>query len=195
MGPASHGSLRSYRASTVAGHPDDDDLLRRICTHDQSAFRMLLARHVDRAYSLAFRILGNGADAEDVVQNSFLRVWTHRHRWEPGRAQFSTWLYRVVTNLCIDLRRRPRHQALECVSDPADEPSDALARVQISELLDEAMRSLCSQQRVAIVLSYHQGLSNAEIADVMKTTVTAVESLLKRGRHRLRTRLDQLGGC
>ena len=72
-----------------------------------------MRRHIDRAYALALRILDNPADADDVVQDVLLKVWTHRGRWEGGRAKFSTWLYRVVTNRCIDLRRQPRADDLE----------------------------------------------------------------------------------
>jgi RNA polymerase sigma-70 factor (ECF subfamily) len=174
----------------VRREPDDDDLLHRIADNDdEAAFRMLVERHVDRAFALALRILDNRADADDVVQDSLLKVWTHRHRWEFGRAKFSTWLYRVVTNRCIDLRRRPRNEDVEAVGEVADDQPDAVTamhRSEVSELLDAAMNRLPDQQRIAIILSYHESMSNAEIADVMDTTVSAVESLLKRARQQLR---------
>ncbi|RAI43752.1 RNA polymerase sigma factor [Rhodoplanes roseus] len=169
--------------------PDDDELLRRIGESDEGAFRMLVERHVDRAFALALRILDNRADADDVVQDSLLKVWTHRARWECGRAKFSTWLYRVVTNRCIDLRRRPRNEDVDAVGEVADGQPDAVTamhRSEVSELLDAAMNRLPDQQRIAIILSYHESMSNAEIADVMDTTVSAVESLLKRARQQLR---------
>lgn len=172
-----------------AGEPDDDELLRRIGENDELAFRTLVERHVDRAFALALRILDNRADADDVVQDSLLKVWTHRDRWEAGRAKFSTWLYRVVTNRCIDLRRRPRNEDVEAVGEIADAAPDAVTamhRSEVSELLDAAMNRLPDQQRIAIILSYHESMSNAEIADVMDTTVAAVESLLKRARQQLR---------
>ena len=75
----------------------DDTLLLLIGNGDQEAYRSLVERHIDRAYGVALRILDNRADAEDVVQDVFLKVWTHRGRWEGGKAKFSTWLYRVVT--------------------------------------------------------------------------------------------------
>lgn len=173
----------------VVPEPDDDDLLHRIVDNDEAAFRMLVERHVDRAFALALRILDNRADADDVVQDSLLKVWTHRHRWEFGRAKFSTWLYRVVTNRCIDLRRRPRNEDVESVGEVVDDQPDAVTamhRSEVSELLDAAMNRLPDQQRIAIILSYHESMSNAEIADVMDTTVSAVESLLKRARQQLR---------
>lgn len=172
-----------------SGSGCDDDLLARIGNDDQAAFRLLVERHIDRAYALALRILKNAADAEDVVQDTMLKVWTQRGRWEGGRAKFSTWLYRVVTNRCIDLRRQSRTDGMDDMSEFADEKPDAfttLHREEVGHLLDTAIQKLPEQQRIAVVLSYHQGLGNAEIAEVMETTVSAVESLLKRGRQQLR---------
>jgi RNA polymerase sigma-70 factor (ECF subfamily) len=175
----------------------DDELLARIALADEAAFRCLVERHIDRAYGLALRILGNAADAEDVVQDTLLKVWTHRGRWEAGRAKFSTWLYRVVTNRCIDLRRQPRSEDVDSIAEPADEKPDAvttLHRSEVTDMLEAAMTKVPEQQRVALILSYHQELSNSEIAEVMDTTVPAVESLLKRGRQRLRELLRRSEG-
>jgi RNA polymerase sigma-70 factor, ECF subfamily len=170
--------------------PDDDDrLLARLADNDEAAFRLLVERHIDRAFSVALRVVGNRADAEDVVQDTMLKVWTHRGQWQQGRAKFSTWLYRVVTNRCIDLRRQPRTDNVDAVPEPADGRPDAVTTIQrdeVSLLLEAAMQRLPEQQRIAVILSYHQSMSNGEIADVMETTVSAVESLLKRGRQQLR---------
>lgn len=168
---------------------DCDTLLAAIGKGDEAAYRLLVERHIDRAYGVALRILDNQADAEDVVQDVFLKVWTHRGRWEGGKAKFSTWLYRVVTNRCIDLRRQPRNEELEAVPEPPDAQPDAvtsLHRGEVSSMLDKAMRELPEQQRIALIFSYYENLSNAQIAEVMDTTTSAVESLLKRGRQHLR---------
>ncbi|WP_246662950.1 RNA polymerase sigma factor [Pseudolabrys sp. FHR47] len=167
----------------------DDLLLERIAANDQNAFRMLVERHIDRAYALALRILNNRADAEDIVQDTLLKVWLHRGRWEPGRAKFSTWLYRVVTNRCIDIRRMPRSEDIEQVPEVPDEkplPLADLQKTEVASMLETAMSRLPEQQRIALILSYNEGMGNGEIADVMQTTVQAVESLLKRGRQKLR---------
>jgi len=168
---------------------DDDRLLARLADNDEGAFRLLVERHIDRAFSVALRVLGNSADAEDVVQDTMLKVWTHRGQWQQGRAKFSTWLYRVVTNRCIDLRRQPRTDNVDAVPEPVDAQPDAVTTIQrdeVSLLLEAAMQRLPEQQRIAVILSYHQSMSNGEIAEVMETTVAAVESLLKRGRQQLR---------
>ncbi|WP_346908245.1 RNA polymerase sigma factor [uncultured Roseibium sp.] len=167
----------------------DDDLLFHIGQGNQTAFRILVDRHVDRGYAVALRILNNPSDAEDVVQDAFLQVWTKRAQWQPGRAKFSTWLFRVVTNRCIDLLRRPKAEAVEVLPEvPDDQPDqvDELAKQEATRLLNDAMSRLPDQQRVALVLSYVENLSNGEVAEIMETTVSAVESLLKRGRQKLR---------
>lgn len=168
---------------------EDSELLDRLATGDEAAFRLLVERHIDRAYAIALRIVGNAADAEDVVQDTMLKIWSHRGRWQHGRAKFSTWLYRVISNRCIDLRRKPRNENVETVPEVADGQPGAveiIERNELNGLLELAMQRLPEQQRIAVIFSYHENMSNGEIAQVMDTTVAAVESLLKRGRQQLR---------
>ena len=175
-------------------YDEDSELLDKLATGDEVAFRTLVERHIDRAYAIALRIVGNAADAEDVVQDTMLKIWSHRGRWQHGRAKFSTWLYRVVSNRCIDLRRKPRTENVDVVPEVADTQLDAstvIERNEIGNLLELAMQRLPEQQRVAVILSYHENMSNGEIAEVMDTTVAAVESLLKRGRQQLRELLKR----
>lgn len=168
---------------------EDSELLDKLASGDEVAFRMLVERHIDRAYAIALRIVGNAADAEDVVQDTMLKIWSHRGRWQHGRAKFSTWLYRVISNRCIDLRRKPRNENVETVPEVADSQPGAVEIIERNELngmLELAMQRLPEQQRIAVIFSYHENMSNGEIAQVMDTTVAAVESLLKRGRQQLR---------
>lgn len=187
-------SPRVVQAPVPTERPMDEDdlLLRRIAEHDEAAFRALVERHVDRAFALALRILNNEADADDVVQDVLLKVWTTRGTWQEGRARFSTWLYRVVTNRCLDLRRRPRTEDIETAPDVQDDRPDAVTTIHQGEvglLLEKAMSRLPDHQRIAVILAYHDNLSNPEIAEILNTTVSAVESLLKRGRQHLRHNL------
>lgn len=175
----------------AAARPRDEDdlLLQAIADDDRGAFARLVSRHADRGYALALRILKNPSDADDVVQDSFMKLWMHRKRMEIGRAKFSTWLYRVITNRCIDLCRSPRMDDIDTAPELADERDDVITtmhRASMASLLEAALARLPDQQRVAVILSYHEAMSNAEIAEVMDTTVMAVESLLKRGRQQLR---------
>jgi len=170
-------------------YDEDEPLLLRLAENDEAAFRLLVERHIDRAFGIALRIVGSRADAEDVVQDTLLKVWTHRGRWQHGRAKFSTWLYRVITNRCIDIRRQPKTDNVDAIPEPADVRPDAatdLQRNEVTGMLEKAMHQLPEQQRIAVIFSYHEDMSNSEIAEVMNTTVSAVESLLKRGRQQLK---------
>jgi RNA polymerase sigma-70 factor (ECF subfamily) len=180
------------QARPIPVRDEDEALLDRLALNDEAAFRSLVERHVDRAFGIALRIVGSRADAEDVVQDTMLKVWTHRGKWQHGRAKFSTWLYRVITNRCIDLRRIPRTDNVDAMPEPADARPDVVSTMQrdeVSQLLEQAMQKLPEHQRVAVILSYHENMSNGDIAEVMDTTVAAVESLLKRGRQQLRALL------
>jgi RNA polymerase sigma-70 factor (ECF subfamily) len=175
----------------------DAALTERMRRDDVEAYRTLVERHIDRAYGLALRILGNAADADDVTQDAFVKAWIHRHNWQAGRAKFSTWLYRVIVNRCIDLKRAPKGLWIEDVPEPADDGEDAgeaLHRRQIYGRLDDALEKLPGQQKIVLILSYHEELGNAEIAELLGTTVSAVESLLKRGRRRLRELMKRSEG-
>lgn len=168
---------------------EDDHLLDRMRRDDVEAYRKLVERHIDQAFALALRVLKNPADAEDVTQDAFVSTWMNRHKWQAGRAKFTTWLYRVIVNRCIDMQRLPRNEWLDNVPEPEDEKPDAVASIhkrQVYAYLEDALERLPPQQRVAVVLSYYEDMSAADIGDVMGASVSAVESLLKRGRARLR---------
>jgi RNA polymerase sigma-70 factor (ECF subfamily) len=142
---------------------------------------------------LARRILGNAADAEDVVQEAMLRVWTHAPRWRP-LAAFRTWLTRVVVNLCLDRKRRAPWVALEAageIVDPAPGAGEQAERDERERLLAAAIAQLPARQRAAIVLTYGDGMSNAQAAEILGTSVSAVETLLVRGKQNLRRALGE----
>jgi RNA polymerase sigma-70 factor (ECF subfamily) len=182
--------------SVQAAEPVDGDaeLLRAIAGGDRAAFDRLSRRHLDRAYGVALRMTGSRADAEDVVQDVFLRLWLKPESWRPGQAQFSTWLYRVVVNRCLDLKRRPRGTDLDSVEEPQDPDAnaeDSLLDAERNRALDGAVNQLPERQRAAIVLTYTAGLRNAEAASAMDISVKAFEALLVRAKRELR---DLLAG-
>jgi RNA polymerase sigma-70 factor (ECF subfamily) len=172
----------------------DETLMFRTGTGDRDAFRQLIERHLGRMVAFAGRILGDHAGAEDVAQETFLRLWTHASRWQPT-ARLSTWLHRVALNLCLDRLGRARDVALDDIAEPRDPGPSLIARMQARDIgrhVNAALAELPAQQRVAITLCHYQGLRNAEAADVMGVSVEAIESLLARGRRTLRTRLRDL---
>jgi len=169
--------------------PADHELMARAAKGDGQAFRILAGRHAERALRLARRILGNEAMAEDVVQDAFLRVWINASRWRP-EAAFRTWLYRIVVNLCLNARRRASDlplDAAEHVPDGGLAPDEQLELRERDRQLTAAIDTLPVRQRAAIVLTYQEGFSNAEVAAVLDTSVSSVETLLARGKRALRT--------
>jgi RNA polymerase sigma-70 factor (ECF subfamily) len=173
---------------------DDDALLMRAGTGDQRAFKVLVSRHLPRAISLARRMTGNATEAEDVAQEAFLRVWQKASAWRSGDARFSTWLYRVVVNLCLDRRRKKTMVPLEAAGDPSDPaPSVELKLVedQRTRIVTEALATLPDRQRTALVLTYYEELSNIAAAEVLGVSVSALESLLVRARKALRAELER----
>jgi RNA polymerase sigma-70 factor, ECF subfamily len=176
--------------------PSDEDLMLRVARGDQAAFRLLAQRYTGRAVRLARRTTGSDADAEEIVQEALLRVWTNAPRWRPTAA-FRTWFYRVVLNLSLNRRRRASFVPLEQVGDPPDpaaDPSTQLERAELDRRVASAVAELPAQQRAAITLTYAEGFSNAETAATIGTSVSAVETLLVRARRSLRTRLGPVLG-
>jgi RNA polymerase sigma-70 factor (ECF subfamily) len=174
---------------------EDDELMARVAAGDQRAFSRLVARHGPRAQALAHRFTGSASDAEDVAQEAFWRVWRSAGRWTPGGARFTTWLHRIVVNLCVDRARRQRIRNWLPFADAFDPPSDeagpdrTLADRDEVEAVRLDILSLPARQRAALLLSADGERSNAEIAIVLETTEKAVESMLVRARRTLRARL------
>jgi RNA polymerase sigma-70 factor, ECF subfamily len=191
--PRVFDDVRDPDASAASRTVDTDaDLMQRIASGDRLAYARLVDRHLDRTVAIAQRILGRRADAEDVAQETFLRVWTQAQRWEPGHGRVATWLYRITFNLCIDQKRRPSAAPLDDAIDPPDpaEPADErIARVQTEVAVARAVADLPDRQRDAVALTYQGGLSNQDAAAAMGVSVGSLESLLVRARRALRTAL------
>ncbi|MCM5557688.1 RNA polymerase sigma factor [Pleomorphomonas sp. NRK JP5] len=171
-------------------HADSDEsLLKKISAGDQRALRLLMDRHMARAIRLAERVLRDAAAADDVAQEAFVRVWKHASRFDEDKAQFTTWLYRIVVNLALDRTRRPGHAPLEDaleVADTAPDGEEALARRQRVALLGSGLAALPERQRAALTLFHLEGLSGREGAAAMNVSEKSFESLLGRGRTALR---------
>jgi len=189
--------MRPLRADAEADQ--DDDLMARIAAGDQRAFATLVARHGPRAEALARRFTGSAGDAEEVTQEAFWRVWRSAERWTAGGARFSTWLHRIVVNLCVDHDRRRRIRRMlpfvESFDPPADEagPEQTLAAQDEVAAVRRDILELPARQRAALLLSADGEKSNAEIARILQTSEKAVESMLVRARRTLRTRLAARG--
>ena len=175
------------------GDLTDNALLLAIGHGDQLAFGLLMQRYLRKMTALAQRITLNKADAEDVAQEGFLRVWTHAHQWDSnGNAKFSTWLHRIVTNLAIDRCRKVKMLPIESAGDPIDPLVNVAEDLEHNDTMRQvhgAMTELPPRQRAAIALCYFDELTGVEAATVMGLSEGAVESLLVRARRSLRKQL------
>lgn len=184
--------LETVRSATRLGEctpSDDERLLRQTAAGDNGAFATLVRCHQAKVIRLAGRLLGSAQPAEDVAQEAFLRVYQHAGRFEP-RAKFTTWLYRVVVNLCLDERRRWQHRPRNASAEPLSEPG--LTSLELSELQERVHRAidlLPPRQRAVLVLHRFEELTIREIAHVTECTESAVESLLVRAYEHLRESL------
>ena len=166
----------------------DEGLLALYAGGDRAAAAELARRFLPRMLAYAARLLRDRTEAEDVAQEAMLRLWRIAPDWREGTARLSTWLYRVVTNLCTDRLRRRRSLPLDAAPEPVDPARGAEAGMIAADraaALEIALGSLPDRQRQAVVLRHIEGLSNPEIAVVMEIGVEAVESLTARGRRAL----------
>jgi RNA polymerase sigma-70 factor (ECF subfamily) len=159
-----------------------------VAQRDARAFEQLVARHLSWSLGFAERLLGSRAEAEDLVQTAFLRLWQGAARWEP-RAKFTTWFYRVVHNLCMDHFRRQAKLGDAPAEDWADDSPGVEERLdgqQREARVRAALAALPPRQRAAIVLCHYEERSQADAAALLGVSEGALESLLSRGRASLR---------
>ena len=186
------------------GHETDEDLVRRAQGSDNRAFDELVRRYRDKVYRLSFKILRHEEDAAEALQDAFLSAYRGLPKFKV-ESTFSTWLYRIATNASLMKyrKRRDRHVSLE-QSQSADEdaeglqvpdwttqPLQDLLDAETREIMEEGIRRLHEDLRTVFVLRDIEGLSNAEVAEILELSVAAVKSRLHRARIFLRDRLNR----
>ncbi len=169
---------------------DDIDtiLMVRAAGGDLAAFEELVCRNQGKAWALAWRCLGDAAEAQDVVQEAFLRIYKAASRYRPT-AKFRTYLYRVVTRLCLDwhAKKRPEYtETILSIPDSARGPEALFGQNELSGVVRECLGNLPVNQRLAITLRHYDGMTYDEIAEVLAVSAKAVDSLLQRARDALR---------
>ena len=166
--------------------------MAQVQRRDQEAFTRLLDRHLAGLQKFLLRLTGNAADADEVAQEAFLRIWSHARRWQRGRVNFTTWLYRIARNVAIDRHRKHRETTtddLTMIVDDAPDTGHVIDADRRERLMRAAVAQLPERQRTALVLCHFDGLSNQDAAAVLEVSVDALESLLSRARRTLKATL------
>lgn len=173
----------------------DNELMMKFQRGDESAYSALFERHRARVVNTAYRFVGDPDVAQDVAQEVFVRIYTSAKAYRP-EAAFTTWLYRITANACLDeIRKRKRSKSRssselpESASCPSSSPEDRMQSDELAREVRTAIASLPENQRMAVILQRYEGLSYQQIADVLRVSVPAVESLLSRAKGSLRIRL------
>ena len=168
---------------------NSQELAARVSAGDRAAFAQLVQLHLPRTVAVAQRILMRRAEAEDVAQDVFIKYWQNPQAYQPGKALFATWLYRVTVNRALDVARKAKPLPLDenyDQEDPALSVIEQQAQKQRAQALAQAVALLPERQRAAIALSYQTELSDVDAAAALDITVKAYESLLVRARRTLR---------
>jgi len=186
--------------------PDDITLMLSVKRGDEEAFQTLVERHQYRIVGTVAKMLGRETDAEDIAQQVFVRVWQSASRYEPG-AKFTTWLLTITRNLVFnEMRRRRRSKLVEMQTEEDEErfaqhedsaarsPSSLAQNAELQNAIADAIATLPESQRMAVILRRYEELSYEEIAEVLKTSVPSVKSLLFRARTELKERLKTFLG-
>lgn len=181
-------------------HLDDAALISRIDEGSHEAFATLVRRHTNRFYCMAYRLVSNKNDAEDIVQEAFLKIWGRPKFWDPGKgAKFTTWFYKVVINLCFDHNKKKRPLGLPEGMESVDENpgQEALVDAHRKEvMLERFIRELPERQQLALNLCFYEGLPHREAAKIVGVKVKALQSLLMRAKTTLKDKANRyfLGG-
>lgn len=175
----------------------EEELMRKISRNDAEAFHELLARYERRVFSSAWRLCFNQTEAEDLTQETFIRIWHNAGTWKP-EAKLDTWIYRILHNLFIDSRRRLKAETEELSEDirsNEDTPEQSLIKKRTAQEVANALNELPDRQKEAVVLCYYQEMKAKEAAEVLSVSQSALETLLFRARQTLKIKLGRKKGA
>ncbi len=184
---------QAVNISLMPNEISDPQLLHLIQDGDKSAFTKLVNRHANSFYRIAFRFLNSRDNAEDIVQEAFLKLWNNTGIWKPHYdAKFTTWFSKIVINLCLDLKKKNKN-ILEIdeneIAGNDETPYETVSKRQNQEMLNMYLDELPDRQQTAINLCFYEGFSNKEAAEIMEINIKALESLLMRAKSNLRVKL------
>jgi RNA polymerase sigma-70 factor, ECF subfamily len=200
------GEMAEALAGSVAGGISDAAAVERTLAGERDAYRVLVERHSAYVYRVAYRMTGNSHDAEEVVQEAFLRGYQKLQQFA-GNANFGTWVYRIAANYAIDRLRQKKNEdarrevpsraaegesesdPLEKLKDPAPSPERLAGNAQLAQKMQEALETLTPAERTAIVMRHWDGSGIEEIAAVLKSNSSAAKNTVFRAVQKLRLAL------
>ncbi|MEO6260789.1 MAG: RNA polymerase sigma factor [Thermoanaerobaculia bacterium] len=173
--------------------PIEAEAIERVRAGDPDAFRVFVDRYSRNVFKLAFRLTRNQHDADDVVQETFLRAYKHLHSFD-SRSSFGTWIHRIAANSAFDLlRRRERNSAEELDPETAGPGhDDVVSRLGFRDALERGFSLLSRNERAAFVLRHYEGMSIAEIGEILGTETSATKNTIFRAVGKLRQVLQPL---
>jgi len=162
-------------------------VISRMQSGDHVAYRQVLDHHLAQLMAYATRLTGSVPDAEDIVQETFVRLWANRQRYDPSKARLSTWLHRIAHNQFVESYRRARVRKPDEDEDSSTiGPDAALESATQGQAVSQALMQLDERQRSALVLVHYQGMPHKDVADILDISVDALESMLRRSRMKLK---------
>ena len=177
--------------------PEDDALMKLVRSGDRAAFDRRVQRHLDSVHRYLVRLTPSPADADELAQETFLRMWQRAASYRPGQVRLTTWLHRIAHNLAVDRFRRQRGESVSLdapealsATDGTALPDEQIGLARTGRVLERAIAALPANQRAALILCQVQGFSNRETARILGVSVRGVESLIARARRTLRRNLD-----
>lgn len=169
----------------------DEALMQAIAHSDPQAFQELLGRYEKRVFALAWRLCSDQTEAEDLTQETFLKIWRNAGSWRP-EAKLETWIGRVLYNLFVDSRRRVKartEEPSENLRSGEDSPEQALIKKRTAQDVADALNELPDRQKEALVLCYYQEMKAKDAAGVLSVSQSALEALLFRARQTMKEKL------
>lgn len=175
---------------------DDEFLIRLIQEGRHDAFAEIVNRHSKRFYNIAYRFIFDKDEAEDIVQEAFIKLWEKRLNWNPYKeAKFTTWFYKVVLNLCIDHNRKKKAEPLSeemLLPDKQQEHEAVIEDKQKQLMLERLIQELPERQQLALNLCFYEGISNQEAAEIIGVNLKALQSLIMRAKMTLKEKVKQV---
>ncbi|MDI3481528.1 MAG: hypothetical protein PWQ97_1183 [Tepidanaerobacteraceae bacterium] len=172
--------------------PDDEKIIKQVLLGDATAFEILVERYKSKIFTLAYRMLSSMEEAEDVSQEAFVKIYRSLKIYDAGRTKFSTWIYRITYNLCVDHLRKRRETAPlaeDGIVAPSASPEELAVAKDGARILHEAICELPEEYRVPLVLFHFHGLSYREICKVLNLPMSIVKNRLFRARRLLKEKL------